>query len=74
MTIVDYILSAGVIGAFFLLGVVCVTAPRRLVWVNVNVLGLGMSERTRMSITQGLGFVVLLGSLWMAWRFFITTV
>jgi hypothetical protein len=70
MTTVDYILSAGVIGTFFLLGVVCVAAPRRVMWLNVNYLSLGLPERTRRVFTQGLGFVVLLISLWMAWRFF----
>jgi hypothetical protein len=58
----------------FLLGVVCVAAPRRVMWLNVNVLTLGLPERTRRFFTQGLGFIVLLISLWMAWRFFSTAV
>jgi hypothetical protein len=72
MTNVDYILSAGVVGACFLLGVVCVAAPRRVIWLNVHVLSLGLSESTRRSLTQGIGFVVLLISLWLAWRFIST--
>jgi hypothetical protein len=70
MSAVDYLLSLGSVGAMFLLGVVCVAAPRRVMWLNVNMLTLGLSERTRRSFTQGLGLVVLLVSLWMAWRFF----
>jgi hypothetical protein len=70
MTTVDYILSAGIVGALFLLGFVCVAAPSRVMWRDASVLSLGMGERTRRSLTQGLGLFVLLLSLWLAWRVF----
>lgn len=70
MSVVDFLLSAGTVGVFFLLGIVCVATPRRVMWLNVSYLALGLPEPTRRFFTQGLGFVVLLISLWMAWRFF----
>jgi hypothetical protein len=72
MTTVDYILSAGMVGVIFLLGVVCVAAPRRVMWRDGSVLSLGMGERTRRSLTRGLGLCVLLLSLWLAWKTFST--
>ncbi len=70
MTLIDYLLSLASVGVLFVLGVVGVVAPRRLVWLNVNYLSMGLPERTRESFTRAGGIVCLLLALWLAWRFF----
>lgn len=66
-----FIAPAAFVFALFLFASVCVARPRLLLWPDGSFLAAGLSGRVRASVTRAAGFVILLLSLWLAWRFFI---
>jgi hypothetical protein len=66
----ERLLTAAFVAALFTVGLVAAAAPRRLLWATSSWLTLGMTERTRARIARAAGLVVLLLSLWFAWRLF----
>jgi len=66
----DYTLTAAFVAALFFVGLAGLAAPRRLLWPPGSALALGMSERTRAAVSRGVGLILLLLSLWLAWRLF----
>ena len=66
----ERLLPAAFVAALFTVGLLAVAVPRRLLWATSSWLTLGLAETTRAAIARAAGLVVLLLSLWFAWRLF----
>lgn len=66
----ERLLTAAFVAALFTVGLVAAAAPRRLLWARSGWLTLGLPESARAAMARAAGLVVLLLSLWFAWRFF----
>ena len=60
--------------ALFLLGAAAVVAPGALMRYRFVPLAFGLTEGARRAITRTAGASLVLFSLWLAWRFFVTAI
>jgi hypothetical protein len=66
----ERLLPGAFVAALFVVGFVGVAVPRRLLWATSSWLTLGLTENTRAAIARAVGLLMMLLSLWFAWRFF----